>query len=308
MKISSLDSSGVSFEGQLVISCHMSSIKASFLTFGVAVLFLMLSPVALAASSADAPATSDVPFNVDTIMTDEELAAELGPAPAEPVETILDRIANLNRPRGVRFTPADGTAHENIRGRLSNELLSYYETILYVNKAAKGSTAQTLRIFTRTSAGGDWVETKRLKVSTGREKQEQYFTSTPAGVFNIDGQRVFKIAYSAKWGGSPMPFAMFFDVQFASRKTGIAIHGAPHGSENKLGSRASGGCIRVGNKEVEELYKWITGSLQGEVPAFAWDKARGKTSSDAVIERDASGQPVLKKGYKALVVIVDVQD
>ncbi|CAN5401414.1 hypothetical protein BH10BDE1_BH10BDE1_20060 [soil metagenome] len=259
----------------------------------------ILALVAVISFSHVAVAHSDVPFNVDSIMSDDELAAEFGPAPkrSQVAPLMADQPA-------ARMT----AAHASFRDLLSDELLRYYEAILYVNKAAAGATAQTLRIFTRTVPGGDWAETKSLKVSTGREKAEQYFTSTPAGIFNIDGDRVFKMAYSAKWGGSPMPFAMFLDVQFATRKTGIAIHGAPHGSENRLGTRASGGCVRVGNRAVEELYNWITTSLRGRVPQFVFDRSIGKTSPKGVIARDASGQPILKNGYKVLVVIVDERD
>lgn len=267
-------------------------------------MIILFASFASTSAFANHDALSNTPFNVDSIMTEDELAAEFGPAPAQVEDGWLNRIGDFLRPSSrLNLTATD------FRLSLNEELLSYYEAVLYVNKAAKGATAQTMRVYSRVAgARNEWRETQRLKVSTGREKQEQYFTGTPVGVFNLDGERMYKMAYSGRWGGSPMPYAMFFDVQFSSRKTGIAIHGAPKTAENKLGTRASGGCVRVGNREVEALYNWITTSLAGEVPQFSWDRSLGKTSPNGVMDRDSQGTPVLKKGYKVLVVVVDAQD
>lgn len=277
--------------------------RASVLSV-ILLLAMAAIPKSSMANGAEHDALSSTPFNVDSVMTEEELRAEFGPPPASEDESWFQRFGSFLRPS----SRLGGTAPD-FRLQLNEELLSYYEAVLYVNKAAQGATAQTMRVYSRVAGSrNEWRETQRLKVSTGREKQEQYFTGTPVGVFNLDGERMYKMAYSGRWGGSPMPFAMFFDVQFASRKTGIAIHGAPKAAENKLGTRASGGCVRVGNREVEALYNWITLSLAGEVPQFSWDRSLGKTSPNGVMDRDAQGIPVLKKGYKVLVVVVDAQD
>ncbi len=79
-----------------------------------------------------------------------------------------------------------------------------------------------------------------------------------------------------------MPFAMFLDARYGNRTTGIAIHGAPPGSEAKLGRRAS--------------------------PSFAWDPERSRTSAAGALKRKLDGNIATKRGFKALVVIVDARD
>ncbi|MDX9730832.1 MAG: L,D-transpeptidase [Bdellovibrionales bacterium] len=252
-----------------------------------------------------AKASVEEPFDLDSILTPAELDAEFGSGESSS-DVNINRLVESMRETLDPSARIEAT-HSSVESRLTDELLSYYEAVFYINKAERGSTAQTMRVLVRDQAqAGKWVETQRLKVSTGREKQEQYFTSTPVGLFNLDGERFYKMAYSGRWGGAPMPFAMFFDVQFATRKTGIAIHGTS--AENKLGSRASGGCIRVKTSELENIYQWVTRDLAGDVPKFVWDRKLKKTSPDAVIEVDGRGNPVLKKGYKALVVVVNAID
>jgi hypothetical protein len=298
-----------------------------------------LTAVVLTMVGTSAWAQNTEPFNVDSQMSPEELEAEFGddalipstgstntPTPAR----VPIRIQESNPDRRLELAPRESAAdgrrsidHDTVRSLLTDELLSYYETVLYINKAARGktarSTAQTMRISMRSQQFPyrwpaqmdrfeNWQEISRFKVSTGREKAEKYFTSTPVGIFNIDRRRVYRMAYSKTWDDAPMPFAMFLDVRYPRRKSGIAIHAAPDGSEKKLGRRASGGCIRVPKSQAEKLFDWVTTELPGQVPQFAWDDERSQTSNRGEMKRDAKGRVVLKQGLKALVVVVDVRD
>lgn len=59
---------------------------------------------------------------------------------------------------------------------------------------------------------------------------------TPAGCFIVD--QTMRMAYSSKYGGSPMPFSVFF-----KGGTKYATHGTSH--LDQLGSPASHGCVRL---------------------------------------------------------------
>jgi lipoprotein-anchoring transpeptidase ErfK/SrfK len=78
-------------------------------------------------------------------------------------------------------------------------------------------------------------------VSTGRETPEiaksgrQYFSATPTGKFRIDSR--YK-NYESKTWLAPMPYAQFFNG-------GIAIHATVKSHYAALGSRDSGGCVRL---------------------------------------------------------------
>jgi hypothetical protein len=145
----------------------------------------------------------------------------------------------------------------------------------------------------------------QFAVSTGRERQEKYFTSTPVGIFKLDPRRMVRLHRSKTWDNAPMPYAMFLDVHYRDGSSGIALHAATGKAGNAaLGRRASGGCVRMPASKVRKLFEEIQqGQHRGMVPDFAWDAARGRTSTEGEMLRGYWGEPVLSAGVSVLLVI-----
>jgi hypothetical protein len=110
-----------------------------------------------------------------------------------------------------------------------------HRLVIAINKASKGRDAQTLTIFENGS------EVLKVKVSTGREKEElaksgrRYISTTPKGYFRP--QKIYQDYLSYTWQ-APMPNAVFIIG-------GIALHATTKSHFSELGTRASGGCIRL---------------------------------------------------------------
>ena len=88
----------------------------------------------------------------------------------------------------------------------------------------------------------DGVERYRWPVSTGNPSHE-----TPNGTF-----RAFRMEadhYSREFDDAPMPHSIFFT------KIGHAIHGTVH--ENRLGTPASHGCVRLSQAHASTLYALV---------------------------------------------------
>ncbi|HXC54466.1 MAG TPA: L,D-transpeptidase [Rhizomicrobium sp.] len=194
-------------------------------------------------------------------------------------------------------------AANRLRAKIPAELYSYFDVYLYVSKAAAGSLAQHLYMFHKDAANGLVFE-QSFPVSTGRERHERYFTSTPDGLFELDPNRFERVHYSHTWHGAAMPFAMFLDATIHGRQTGVALHSASvHVAE--LGSRASGGCVRLPPEKAAELFQRFQAEEHGMVPIFAYDAAHRRTSGDGMVLRDAGGRPLLTPGYRVLLFIED---
>jgi hypothetical protein len=93
---------------------------------------------------------------------------------------------------------------------------------------------QSMHVASR-SGDFDWA------VSTGRRGHR-----TPTGVYHP--QRMYKIAYSAKYQNAPMPHSIFF-------RGGYAIHGT--GAVGHLGRTASHGCVRLAPENAAALYEMV---------------------------------------------------
>jgi hypothetical protein len=195
-------------------------------------------------------------------------------------------------------------AFARVQNKVSPELVSYFNTVLYVSKAGNGPLAQRMFVFQRGGYGGFFLRDD-FPVSTGRERQERYFTTTPTGVFKLDPNRMFRMHRSKTWDDAPMPYAMFLDVVYRQRATGIALHAATGKAGNAaLGRRASGGCVRMPNDRVKALFEEIeAGNHRGMVPRFDWDASNGRTSTEGMMARDFFGQPVLEPGITVLLII-----
>jgi lipoprotein-anchoring transpeptidase ErfK/SrfK len=187
------------------------------------------------------------------------------------------------------------------------ELLQFFDLYLYVNKAPQGYSAQHMYIFERLP-NGNFYPRFRWRISTGREQQERYFTSTPTGIYKLDPDRFFTYYESKVWDGVPMPFAMFLDYAYnnGKRLSGIAIHGTS--SHSRLGTRASGGCIRLAVANAQLLFNAIRDHFTGMVPKFAWNDIEGRTSKSGEIRFDEEGNPVMERGFRVLVIIDDIRD
>jgi hypothetical protein len=194
-----------------------------------------------------------------------------------------------------------GEALDRLRVKVPGDLVSYFDVFLYVSKAAEGSLAQHMYIFRR-SAGGDLQFEQSFPVSTGRERHEKYFTSTPVGLFELDPNRFERYHYSRTWHAA-MPWAMFLNASFHGRQTGIALHSSGQAHAANLGHRASGGCVRLPPAKAAELFERFRTEERGYVPEFAYDSAADRTSAYGHLVRDAAGQPVMYYGYRVLLVI-----
>ncbi|MGD0144416.1 MAG: L,D-transpeptidase [Rhizomicrobium sp.] len=192
---------------------------------------------------------------------------------------------------------------QRLRDRVPAELFPYFDEYLYVSKAAGGAWAQHLYMFHK-AADGELVYEQAFPVSTGREMEEKYFTSTPTGMFELDPDRFDRVHFSHRWHGAAMPWAMFLDYTIHGHATGIALHSA-EGHAFELGHRASGGCVRLPPEKAEELFNRFQAEERGLVPVFAFDDSRATTYTDGSVVRDEAGNVELQDGYKVLLFIED---
>jgi lipoprotein-anchoring transpeptidase ErfK/SrfK len=190
-----------------------------------------------------------------------------------------------------------------VRESVPGELLGYFDVVLYVSKSAEGPWAQHMFVFHRAD-NGLLVYEQNFPVSTGREQHEKYFTSTPTGIFELDPDRFEPMHYSHTWHGAPMAWAMFLDYTHNFRQVGIALHSAGEHIAD-LGQRASGGCVRLPPEMADALYHRFQSQERGPVPVLTFDQTRGSTSVAGDMVRDTQGRPVMKSGYKVLLLIQD---
>jgi lipoprotein-anchoring transpeptidase ErfK/SrfK len=195
---------------------------------------------------------------------------------------------------------ADAVA-QRVKESVPAELFPYFHTYLYVSKAAHGAWAQHLFVFHRADSGRLMFDDS-FAVSTGRERHEKYFTSTPTGLFELDPNRFDAHHHSHRWGGAPMPWAMFLNYTIHGHLAGIALHSGV-GHVAFLGSRASGGCVRMPPEKAEYYFKKFKAEEHGEVPVFAFDG--DTTAKDGRLVRDMTGKPQTTEGYKILLIIQD---
>ena len=259
-------------------------------------------------ASAAPPAAAPVPPQQRRIAPAKPVVAQPSPlAIAIPVAPAPPGPA-LDRTQPPPFDAAalaqqSGAVAQRLRDRIPAALFPYFDEFLYVSKAAGGAWGQHLYMFHK-SADGELVYEQAFPVSTGRERQEKYFTSTPTGMFELDPDRFDRVHFSHRWHGAAMPWAMFLDYTIRGHATGIAMHSADsHAFE--LGHRASGGCIRLPPEKAEELFKRFQAEERGLVPVFAFDDARATTFTDGAMARDAAGDVELQDGYKVLLFIED---
>lgn len=213
-----------------------------------------------------------------------------------------------NEPKAKKEAEArDSDPAVRLMARTPSEIQSYFDLYLYVSKAAKGPIAQHMFVYERGFDGTlslvyDWP------VSTGREKKERTksgrktFTGTPEGIFKLDPNRFHKTYRSKAWDAD-MPWTMFFDWIENGHQTGYAIHAAGRSKVKQLGTRASGGCVRLSPENAKLLFNTIRKSYAGLVPVFAM--SGDSTSTVGRPARLADGSMELTYGYRVLLHIED---
>lgn len=151
-----------------------------------------------------------------------------------------------------------------------------HRLVIAVNKAAKGADAQTLTVYE------NGIETFKTKISTGREKQEKaksgrvYFSTTPKGYFRPT--KIYKDYLSYTWN-APMPNSIFIIG-------GIALHATGESHYKELGTRASGGCVRLQLPHSKMLREKVMdtglGSQPGQYKVVAEAKGRNRVTNNSV--------------------------
>lgn len=219
-------------------------------------------------------------------------------------------LSAFTLPTDLSEEPFD--AAERVSFLVPDHLTAYFDLYLYINKAESGPFAQEMLIYGQ-EADGDLTLQHRWLTSTGREQYERYFTTTPVGLYRLDQQRFFEKRVSSLWGGVSMDWAMFFDLDYPTRKSGLAIHSTNDKTTKYLGERASGGCIRLHPEHAEQLFRMIQDDYLGMVPEFAFDPDKGGTSRTGELHYfpqegpDAGDpEPILKPGPKVLLIIDDL--
>lgn len=167
--------------------------------------------------------------------------------------------------------------------------INSYEVVLVINKASSGSTAQTAIAYLHGQKFGTF------KVSTGRETPEvsksgrKYFSNTPTGWFQPSW--LSRNHVSKTWEAS-MPFAVFFNG-------GIATHAALPAYYKKLGTRASGGCVRFHPSQAEWIFNHINQAGKGLVPEFT-------RTGEPVL--DNNGNQKYSQNWRSLIIVVNRED
>lgn len=206
-------------------------------------------------------------------------------------------------------------SYEAPRGRLFNEqaylrgetYLNQYTNVIVVNKAASGSQAQTLRMYTNrqlmlstyVSTGlEDWEHVGAIEGIFNRFTKgtvKSHWRHTTRGFYRI--KRVHGYDYRSGESKSQMPWAMFFNED-----RGLAIHQVPPdlasgeaAGEAKLGRRASSGCVRVHKSQIRTIHQAVVAADRGSVPVL--DTRTGQPKLDQY------GKVRYERGYKTIVIV-----
>ena len=180
----------------------------------------------------------------------------------------------------------------------TNPWLKEFSLVVVINKANSGSDRQTLRVYQNQKI------ILLTKISSGREEYEKgcgpgqepkkdhcsqraYWSTTPVGYFDVD--TLDENYFSNLWQ-TWMPYAVFFE-------SGIATHQAPAGTENKLGGRASGGCVRMHPNMAPVLFSYVQKAGKGLVP---------KVNRDGSLAQTKQGDTVRWQSFRTLYIVQNV--
>ena len=201
-----------------------------------------------------------------------------------------------------------GVTMARLKDKLTSDMLRHFELIVYVSKARSGFLAQRMTVIE--NKDGVLKPLHDWPVSTGREQDEisprgrSSFTATPKGFYEIDPERMYRRYHSWNWD-QDMPYAMFFNWERRGVETGLAIHAATGKDVDRLGKRASAGCVHLAPEHAALLYHMILHGYAGKVPRFAYNPATDTMSNSGNFAHDPKGGLKMIKGYKVLVIIDD---
>jgi lipoprotein-anchoring transpeptidase ErfK/SrfK len=209
-------------------------------------------------------------------------------------------------------------SYEAPAGELFNEdayfhndtALSQYTNVIVINKAASGSGAQTLRLYTnrqlrlttKVSTGAEDVEyvspMQSFLRKFGKGTTQSHWRHTTRGFYTI--KRIEGVNYASGENGFHMPYAMFFNEEH-----GLAIHQVPpdlkggeQAGEWALGSRASSGCVRVSKNHILEIHDAVVSAGRGQIPVL--DTKTGQPLLDK------NGQIRYQNGYETIVIVEEL--
>ena len=248
----------------------------------------LVEPREIAAASMPVLIAPDLP---EVTQPEPEKSVQPAPAPGDSALTPAMRVAVTAR----------------LKENLTAEMLKNFSLFLYVSKASSGPLAQRLYVFRKNAGGGldlayDWA------ASTGREALEvsprgaRTVTNTPRGYYELDPARMYRSYQSYNWDQS-MPYAMFFNWENHGVQTGLAIHAATGADIDKLGSRASAGCVHLSPEHARTLYNLIRADYRGATPRFAYDSESETLSNKGELAHDKSGHLKMVDGYQVLIFI-----
>ena len=213
-------------------------------------------------------------------------------------------VGTYGRPRG-----SDLLRLQDLWAHLDNEKLQYFRMLLLYNVSETGPYAQTVRVYTRPPGSQfNYVDLKNWRydaiwdISSGVISKFRTIT----GLYKVHPDRVVRDATA--WGANdPMPHSMYIHYKYCpeGRWSGIATHGTPF--ENRLGNRASSGCLRLSRTNARDLYTEVTKSYAGDVPVtnFCNGSRWAPGAEHLEMARDAQGRVQLESGYQVMFVIHD---
>jgi hypothetical protein len=175
---------------------------------------------------------------------------------------------------------------DEVKQRYGIDVFAEFPVVIIVDTAVEGPTAQKVSVYNQSQLWATYL------TSTGREQWEEppsgkkYFSSTPVGWYTAQH---FVIDHHSSIWDAPMEFAIFFNG-------GIALHATTPDFYDKLGTRASGGCVRLKREDAEALWNLTYNLPLKDVPVF---DVQGN------METDPQGQVIRKLGRGILILVVN---
>lgn len=156
------------------------------------------------------------------------------------VETLLDGLDSSGS-GDIYFTAPSGTADDYARLVEGEDLrAALARAVVRVDIDLR---AQRLTLREKGAPG------RVFKISSGKAGHR-----TPTGCFIVD--KTARMAYSAKYGRSPMSFSVFFRGRgLRSEGATFGIHGTPH--VGSLGQAASHGCVRLRPDHARRVFEAV---------------------------------------------------
>lgn len=187
-----------------------------------------------------------------------------------------------------------------------------FRYVIVVNRSDKGPNKQSMRVYengyliinTKVSTGRENFEMKRKNRVCAGAPPKSYWSNTPTGYYT---PKFLSIDHKSSSWDADMPFAVFYDVE-----NGLALHEVYPKYQKYLGSRASGGCTRIGIGIAEDIFNRISLTAGSNAPLVNKDgtpvvDAEGKIiyASSQVWVNPKSQRISKFKNYSALIIVED---